>query len=83
MPYAPPKWPTVASLEELQRLAEAEFANLAGDLAETTEVELRPSGAIPKKPRTGLIVYADGIAWNPGAGEGVYVFTSAGVWSKL
>lgn len=26
----------------------------------------------PAKPRPAMLVYADGVSWNPGAGEGVY-----------
>lgn len=37
----------------------------------------------PSKPRQGRVVYADGTTWNPGAGEGLYLYTSGGTWSKL
>lgn len=30
----------------------------------------------PKKPRKGQVVYADGTNWNPGSGEGLYVYKS-------
>ena len=36
----------------------------------------------PKGPRQGLVVFADGTDWDPGAGEGLYVYLSTG-WSKL
>jgi len=39
--------------------------------------------AAPDKPRPGMEVYADGTNWNPGLGEGKYIYTSALVWSKL
>jgi hypothetical protein len=31
----------------------------------------------------GKLAWADGTKWNPGSGEGLYVYTSAGVWEKL
>lgn len=34
------------------------------------------------KPRDGLVVFADGTNWNPGAGAGIYAYHS-GVWNKL
>lgn len=34
----------------------------------------------PSKPRAGLIVYADGVDWNPGSGEGLYRYTVALAW---
>ena len=36
----------------------------------------------PKKPRDGLTVLADGVSWNPGAGQGVYTWYAA-AWHKL
>lgn len=37
----------------------------------------------PAKPRQGDIRFADGTDWNPGSGEGLYIYLSAGSWSKL
>ena len=43
-------------------------------------IELLQEGAIeerhvaPKKPRTGMVVLADGTDWDPGSGRGVYVY---------
>lgn len=37
----------------------------------------------PDKPRAGRAYYADGINWNPGSGEGLYIYLSTGAWSKL
>lgn len=34
----------------------------------------------PTKLQPGMIVYADGVSWNPGAGEGLYRRTLAGAW---
>jgi hypothetical protein len=36
----------------------------------------------PDRPRKGLEVYADGVDWNPGSGEGKYVYKSTG-WTFL
>jgi hypothetical protein len=33
-------------------------------------------------PTLGMIAYANGTTWNPGGGEGLYVYTSSG-WTKL
>ena len=46
-----------------------------GELAYTRHVE-------PSKPRTGMIVLADGSDWNPGSGQGAYCFY-AGAWHFL
>ncbi len=37
----------------------------------------------PLKPRPGLVEFADGTDWNPGAGEGTYEYRSDGLWHKL
>jgi hypothetical protein len=39
--------------------------------------------AAPTKPSQGDIRYADGTSWNPGSGEGIYFYNSAGSWVKL
>ena len=36
----------------------------------------------PAKPRDGLVVRADGINWNPGAGQGVYCFYNS-TWNHM
>lgn len=37
----------------------------------------------PAKPQQGDIRYADGTSWNPGSGEGIYFYNSAGAWVQL
>ena len=69
-PVAVPGW----VYRELLRIA-AWLAEVEG---RTLPVLHRP----PRKPRVGMIVYADGTDWNPGAGEGLYVRTTGG-WTKL
>jgi hypothetical protein len=44
-------------------------------------VRLNVLHAEPAQVFEGLTVYADGTDWNPGAGAGVYVYTTA--WTKL
>jgi len=66
------------SLEATQR--ELETIERAFNLQDF--VQLKQTNAPPPKPRAGLVVYADGTNWNPGAGEGIYAFF-AGMWNKL
>lgn len=47
-----------------------------------TEVRLPILRAPPVNAEDGLIVYADGTAWNPGSGAGFYG-RQAGAWVKL
>lgn len=37
--------------------------------------------AEPAKPRTGMVVIADGTNWNPGSGTGAYVYISS--WRRI
>lgn len=82
MAYNPRPYRGELTLEGLQRHFDEELNIIARQFAETTELELRPINAAPDKPREGMIVYADGTHWNPGAGKGVYVRLAA-TWSKL
>lgn len=38
--------------------------------------------AAPARPQDGMVCYADGTNWNPGAGQGVYVYRG-GAWNLL
>lgn len=60
--------------------AEREFSKLADAL--NGPIKLTVLYAAPAKPRLGWMVFADGTNWNPGSGEGVYVYLSGG-WTKL
>lgn len=43
-------------------------------------VKITVSHQAPARPRKGMIVYADGTDWNPGSGEGLYVYKSSWVF---
>ena len=47
-----------------------------------TELRLVPLHVEPYRPRVGSLVYADGTDWDPGSGEGVYVYTGS-AWVAL
>lgn len=81
MPYTP-RLQQAETLEELRAGVQAELEQLAKELSETTVVDLRPIHAAPLRPRDGMIIYADGTDFDPGAGEGVYAREN-GAWVKL
>lgn len=71
-------------INDLRLFVTEEFQRLATEL-ESNQVEflqLAERFVAPVKPREGLVVFADGTSWNPGAGRGVYVYSSA-AWVKL
>ena len=70
------------TLDEIRQYVQSEFARLASELETTGSIRLVVHHSAPDKPSQGDIYYADGTDWNPGSGEGVYVYTSTG-WVKL
>ncbi len=45
--------------------------------------QLTPIDVEPGKPSKGMVVWAVGSNWNPGAGEGMYVYNESGTWDKV
>jgi hypothetical protein len=74
MPFVPSKFGEYKTIEEFAFFLENELLRLGvqGEFADGTfYTELH---AEPKKPRTGLLVFADGTDWDPGAGRGIYYY---------
>lgn len=59
-------------LDELAEFIENELRAISLQFSEALELELRTTYFEPKKPRTGMIVHADGVSWDPGSGVGYY-----------
>jgi hypothetical protein len=43
-------------------------------------ITLKVHHVAPKKPRKGQVVYADGTNWDPGSGEGLYVYKAGWIF---
>lgn len=72
---------------ELNSTLRAKFSdmvNAINDLVDgnMTVVKVQVSYAAPVGPQDGWIAYADGTIWNPGAGRGLYGYSS-GAWHKI
>jgi hypothetical protein len=80
--YNPRELPDEGDVGELRQWLREELRILSKSLNETTEVDLRASKSAPTRPREGMIVHADGNAWNPGSGAGTYRFQN-GLWVKV
>ena len=67
------------------RLAEyiyEEFLRISQEFDLIAEGRFLPILSVePKRMREGMLVIADGVSWNPGAGKGLYEFRN-GVWAK-
>lgn len=83
MPYTPTQMPQTPTIEDLRRYVQQELLLVSQDShAGTLLLDLRPVNRAPDKPREGMVVYADGTNFNPGAGAGTYEYRS-GTWNKL
>jgi hypothetical protein len=72
--------PVPQSAAELPGYLVRELNQLAQAWQEASQyLALTPIYAAPKKLRNGMLVLADGISWNPGAGAGVYSYVN-GAW---
>lgn len=82
--YSPKPFIREITPESLLEYIQEELQEIARDRSETQELELRTVNREPSKPRAGMIVHADGTNWDPGNGEGAYVYQSgAWVWLGL
>lgn len=66
----------------LGAFVEEELRKVDASLNEIDNLTLEELHAEPVKPRTGMVVLADGTDWNPGAGGGYYGFFGIG-WTPL
>ncbi len=79
--YVPGRVP--ARMEELARFLQSEIERLNDALESPfTHQLLEKLHVEPSRLRDGFVAYADGADWDPGSGEGVYVFYGAS-WRKL
>lgn len=54
------------------------FQLIARHTETPTQIPFHVQHAEIEKPRVGILVYADGTDWDPGSGEGLYVYKSGG-----
>lgn len=59
-----------------------ELRRIAASMTQPTSQLFDEMTIPPSSPKEGLVVFADGTAWNPGAGRGLYLYTG-GAWTKL
>lgn len=76
--YAPDPVPNDPT--QLQNYLQRELNKLQNAVNAGTHLE--QLHAAPDKPRSGMVVYADGTDWNPGSGEGAYIYRGA-AWHFL
>lgn len=73
----------IQTLEQLTRYVRDLESRAAAAIRLLADGHIDVTYAAPDKPRVGDIRFADGTTWNPGAGEGLYYFNLAGLWTHL
>lgn len=75
--------PIPSNKEDIESWMFEQFDKLSNVLQslETEGIIFTPLHEEPDKPEEGLVVWADGSDWNPGAGPGKYTYTGT-VWVK-
>ena len=80
MSYVPT--PTLAkTVEDLRRWLTQELQRVANAFIQAQTPTIPLYTAAPSKPVLGQIVLADGTAWNPGSGRGLYYYD--GGWNFI
>lgn len=82
MSYVPGAPPSSLEPRTILEFLTRELTAVARAMDETTELRLVSQHVAPAKPRDGMLVKADGSDWDPGSGEGAYVYY-AGAWHFL
>ena len=69
--------------DQLSIAVQREFERLSQELrASQPTLLLDKINVAPSKPRPGMIVFADGVNWNPGSGAGYYGYKGT-TWAFL
>lgn len=81
--YSPQPMVGIETVDDLRNWIEGELSNLAQAFNELNQViELTPVFKPPVKIKDGMLIYADGTIFDPGAGAGTYE-RKGGAWVKL
>jgi hypothetical protein len=78
----PPQFEQGSETDVLAQWIYRELSALTISMIDLAAVELRTITQAPPKPREGMVVFADGTAWNPGSGKGFYGYKS-GAWVHI
>jgi len=79
MSYSPEGAPRNGSIDDLAAYIDRELSRV-GNAFNSATLKVEMLAVEPMKPRDGLIAGADGVNWDPGSGEGIYVWFN-GVWN--
>lgn len=83
MSYHPGPVPSQGIPQALRSWLYEELHRISGAINVVPFVQLAPIDVEPDKPSKGMLVWAVGTNWNPGAGQGLYVYNESGTWDKV
>jgi hypothetical protein len=69
--------------KELRAWLGDELRRISNAIGAAEFVQLTPVDVAPAKPSKGMVVWAVGSNWDPGAGQGMYVYNESGTWDKV
>lgn len=82
--YAPVPPEGVDNFTDLLLYITQELQHIADVLEGVEDVQLPKLHVEPDKRVDGMLAYADGTDWNPGSGQGVYIWKEdSGAWALL
>lgn len=80
--YVPEEFGGIPSVENLHAYVQREIRRIAAAFAFGSARHFDMLSVAPAKPRDGDVAFADGVLWNPGSGQGAYIFYG-GTWHTL
>ena len=83
MVYNPDNMPTIENLDDLREYVFGELQMIAQEFNGQTVVILQAVGALPVKPRDGMVICSNGSISGLVGGKGLYEFKSGVGWVKL
>lgn len=60
-----------------------ELRRISNAIGPAEYLQLTPIDVEPAKPSKGMLVWAVGTDWDPGSGQGLYVYNQSGTWDKV
>lgn len=74
----------ITTIPELIRFIRDREARVSAAFQALARGHMDKTYVAPTKPRDGDLTYADGVSWNPGGGQGVYIYEMpAATWVQL
>lgn len=78
-----PSAPPFAINSDLRAWLSDEMRRISNAIGRAEHIQFDPIDVEPERPSKGMMVWAEAVAWDPGAGEGLYVYNELGTWDKV